>query len=103
MSVGAGSIKRAATKAGNTAKAAGASKAGRTAKAAATTKAASASKKEASVARAESGTTKKAASVKSTDVKASMIAAVSPEVVEKMQLGKQQFCHLTEELPVHLL
>lgn len=89
MPVGTGSIKRAASKAGNTAKKPAAPKKGTT----------------------NAGTSRKTSAAKETSakivgaksVKASTIASVSPEVVEKMQLGRKQFCHLTEELPVHLL
>ncbi|MCD7832856.1 MAG: hypothetical protein LUH00_02530, partial [Lachnospiraceae bacterium] len=36
-------------------------------------------------------------------VTSATIPAVSPEVAEQMKLTTNQVCHLTEELPVHLL
>ncbi len=37
------------------------------------------------------------------DVTSSTIAAISPEVVEQLGIRINEVCHLTEELPIHLL
>lgn len=107
MSVGTGSIKRAAAKAGEAK--------GKTP--AATVKTAVKPAREKAATGAKAATKPKSAAAKKTAAKgagtkntataakvtASTIPAVSPEVVEKMNLEKNQVCHLTEDLPVYLL